>query len=72
MTPERNRLARKRSEPDPVEFAIRFIAEQFGGPGRVLARHRTTAGGLCSACSSVRPVRWPCVIASMALLAEQR
>jgi hypothetical protein len=70
MTPERNCLARKRSEPDPVHSAIRFIAEQFGGPGRVLARHRTTVTGLCVACSSARPVRWPCSIAAMALQAE--
>ena len=70
MTPERDHLTRKRSEPDQVHSAVRFIAEQFGGPGRVLARHRTAANGLCAACSSVRPVRWPCVLASMALQAE--
>jgi hypothetical protein len=70
MTTEREYLARKRSEPDPVESAIRFIADQFGGPGRVLARHRTTVTGLCAACSSARPVRWPCSIAAMALRAE--
>jgi hypothetical protein len=72
MKPERNCLARKRSEADQVESAIRFIAEQFGGPGRVLAHHRTTASGLCAACSSVRHVRWPCPLAAMALLAEQK
>lgn len=71
MMPERDRLGRKSSEPDPVHSAIRFIADQFGGPGRVLAHHRTTANGLCAACSSARPVRWPCSIAAMALLAEQ-
>jgi hypothetical protein len=42
-------LACTRSEPDPVQSAIRFIADQFGGPGRVLAHHRTTVTGLCAA-----------------------
>jgi hypothetical protein len=70
MTPERNHLDRKRSEADPVDSAIRFIAEQFGGPGRVLAHHRMTASGLCAACSSVRHVRWPCSLAAMAVQAE--
>jgi hypothetical protein len=72
MMPERDGLAYKRSESDHVHSAVRFIADQFGGPGRVLARHRTTANGLCAACSSVRPVRWPCSIAAMALQAELR
>jgi hypothetical protein len=72
MMPERDCLGRKSSELDPVHSAIRFIADQFGGPGRVLAHHRTTGSGLCAACSSVRPIRWPCSIAAMALLAEQR
>ena len=72
MTAERNCLVRKRSESDQVESAIRFIAEQFGGPGRVLAHHRTTGSGLCAACSTVGHVRWPCPLAVMALLAEQR
>jgi hypothetical protein len=70
MTTEREYLTRKRSGPDPVQSAIRFIAGQFGGPGRVLARHRTTVTGLCAGCSSARPVRWPCSIAAMALQAE--
>jgi hypothetical protein len=70
MMPECGRLTRKRSEPDHVDSAVRFIADQFGGPGRVLAVHRTTASGLCAACSSIRPVRWPCSIAAMALQAE--
>ena len=70
MTAERNCLARKRSDSEPVESAIRFIAEQFGGPGRVLAHHRTTVSGLCAACSSVSHVRWPCPVAAMALQAE--
>jgi hypothetical protein len=72
MMPERDDLAHKRSEPDHVHSAVRFIADQFGGPGRVLIRHRTTANGLCAACSSVRPVRWPCSIAAMAMQAELR
>jgi hypothetical protein len=72
MTPERDRLAAKRSESDPVDSAIRFIADQYGGPGRVLAHHRTTVSGLCAACSSVRPIRWPCSLAVMALQAELR
>jgi hypothetical protein len=58
--------------PVQAQSAIRFIADQFGGPGRVLARHRTTVTGLCAACSSARPVRWPCSIAAMALRAELR
>jgi hypothetical protein len=70
MTPERERLVAKRRGGDQVESAVRFIADQFGGPGRLLARHRTTASGLCTACSSVRYVRWPCSIAAMALQAE--
>jgi hypothetical protein len=72
MAAEGDCLARKRSESVHVESAIRFIAEQFGGPGRVLAHHRTTGSGLCAACASVRHVRWPCTLAAMALLAEQR
>jgi hypothetical protein len=70
MTPERDDSTRKRNDPDHLHSAVRFIADQYGGPGRVLARHRTTASGLCAACSSVRPVQWPCSIAAMALQAE--
>jgi hypothetical protein len=70
MTPERDDSTCKRNEPDHLHSVVRFIADQFGGPGRVLAHHRTTASGLCAACSSIRPVRWPCSIAAMALQAE--
>jgi hypothetical protein len=52
--------------PYGSSLEVRFIAQQFGGPGRVLARHRTTVTGLCAACSSARPVRRPCSIAAMA------
>jgi hypothetical protein len=72
MTAEREPLALKSSEIDPVQTAIRFIAAQFGGPGRVLARHRTTVTGACAACSAARPVHWPCSIAAMAMQAERQ
>jgi hypothetical protein len=61
---------RPTNEPDQIRSAIWFIATQLGGAQRVLAHHSKTSNGLCSACSSVRPVRWPCSIASMALQAK--
>jgi hypothetical protein len=57
-------------ESDQIRTAIWFISTQVGGVQRVLTRHRRTAYGLCAACSSVRPVQWPCSIASMAKLAK--
>jgi hypothetical protein len=59
-----------RNEADQIRSAIWFIATQLGGTHRILAHHRKTTNGLCSACSSVRPVHWPCPVAGMALLAE--
>jgi hypothetical protein len=54
------------SDHDHVQSAVQFIAEQFGGPQRVLAHHRKTSSGLCAACSSVHHVLWPCLTATMA------
>jgi hypothetical protein len=58
------------NDQDHIRSAIWFIATQFGGPRRVLAHHRKMPNGLCGACSSVSPVRWPCPIAAMALQAD--
>ena len=55
---------------EDVESAISFIAMQLGGPRRVLSHHVKMPNGLCGACSSVSPVRWPCPIVSMAMHAE--
>jgi hypothetical protein len=59
-----------RDESGQIRSAIWFISTQLGGIQRVLTRHKKAESGLCAACSSVTPVRWPCPIASMALLAK--
>jgi hypothetical protein len=59
-------------ESDRIRSAIWFISTQIGGVTRVLTHHRQSANGLCVACSSVRLVRWPCPVASMAMLARTR
>jgi hypothetical protein len=58
------------TDHDQIESAVWFISTQLGGPDRVLAHHRKMANGLCGACSSVNPVRWPCPIVCMALQAD--
>ncbi len=58
------------NDRDQVRSAVTFIAAQLGGPQRVLDHHQKMPSELCSACSSVRHVRWPCPIVGMALQAE--
>ncbi len=53
---------------DAVEAAVRFVAAQTGGPGRVLAIHHRRDRGLCGGCT-VRPTRWPCSVAVIAMTA---
>ena len=54
-----------------IDVAVRFVAEQPGGVGRMLARHRQLADGQCAGCvTSLTP--WPCSVASIALSAQQR
>lgn len=60
----------KSADLHQVRSAIWFIAAQPDGPQRLLTHHQKSPNGLCRACSSVDPVRWPCPTASMALLAE--
>ncbi|WP_219414050.1 hypothetical protein [Pseudonocardia nigra] len=56
-------------EPSVVDIAVQFMAQQPGGAERVLALHRPLADGLCAACLTT-VTRWPCSIASLALLAR--
>jgi hypothetical protein len=54
---------------DVVEAAVRFVASQCGGPARMLAIHHLRDRGLCAGCT-VRPTRWPCSAAVIALSAS--
>lgn len=56
---------------DVVEAAVRFVAAQNGGPARVLAIHRLRGRGLCAGCT-VRPTRWPCSAAVIAMSASEQ
>ena len=53
---------------DPIAVAIAFVAEQYDGAGKILRLHARDLDAYCSACR-VRPVRWPCPAAAIALLA---
>jgi hypothetical protein len=53
---------------DPVAVAIAFVARQSDGPGKILRLHTCAPDAYCSACR-VRPVRWPCPAAAIALCA---
>jgi hypothetical protein len=48
--------------------AVAFVAGQNDGPGKILRLHARGQDGYCSSCR-VRPVRWPCPAAAIALLA---
>lgn len=51
---------------DPIAVAIAFVAGQIDGPGKILRLHACDTDAYCSACR-VRPVRWPCPVAAIAL-----
>jgi hypothetical protein len=53
---------------DPIAVAIAFVAGQNDGPGKILRLHACDTDSYCSACR-VRPVRWPCPVAAIALRA---
>jgi hypothetical protein len=53
---------------DPITVAAAFVAAQTDGPGKILRLHTRGPDGYCSWCR-VRPVRWPCPIGAIALLA---
>jgi predicted nucleic acid-binding Zn ribbon protein len=53
---------------DPITVAVAFVAGQIDGPGKILQLHARCSDGYCSTCR-VRPVRWPCPAAAIALLA---
>jgi hypothetical protein len=53
---------------DPIAVAVAFVAGQNDGPGKILRLHARDADAYCSACR-VRPVRWPCPAAAIALRA---
>jgi hypothetical protein len=53
---------------DPITVAVAFVAGQNDGPGKILRLHARGPDGYCSTCR-VRPVRWPCPVAAIALLA---
>jgi hypothetical protein len=53
---------------DPIAVAIAFVAGQIDGPGKILRLHACDTDAYCSACR-VRPVRWPCPVAAIALRA---
>ena len=45
-----------------VESAARLLAQQPGGPEKVLAAHYRRDSGDCAGCGTYRPTRWPCVL----------
>ena len=47
------------------EAAVRFVADQPGGPARTLALHRRLPDGICGGCLS-RWTPWPCTAAAIA------
>lgn len=53
---------------DPIKVAIAFVAGQNDGPEKILRLHARGPDAYCSTCR-VRPVRWPCPVAAIALLA---
>ena len=48
-----------------IETAIRFVAAQPGGAGKILATHFRRANGLCAGCTAT-PTRWPCPVSGIA------
>jgi hypothetical protein len=57
---------------NPIAVAVAFMAAQDGGPERVLRAHVPNRRGGCRCCSvRLRPVRWPCAPAVIALTAQQ-
>jgi hypothetical protein len=56
---------------DVVEAAVRFVASQCGEPVRVLAIYHLRNRGLCAGCT-VRPTRWLCSIAVIAMSASKQ
>jgi hypothetical protein len=53
---------------DPIAVAVAFVARQEDGPGKILRVHARDTDAYCAACR-VRPVRWPCAAAAIALRA---
>ncbi|WP_028936778.1 hypothetical protein [Pseudonocardia spinosispora] len=51
--------------------AAQLIANQPDGPDLLLAEHRRTSTGECAACSVYRPTDWPCVLVTIARLAQR-
>lgn len=56
---------------DLIEAAMTFMAAQPGAPRRVLDAHRKLGDGRCSRCR-LQSTRWPCFVAAIALMIEQR
>jgi len=54
-----------------IEVAVRFVASQPGGAGRILTIHYRRPNGICAGCSTT-PVRWPCAAARIATDAVQQ
>lgn len=48
-----------------VEMAIRFVAAQPGGAGKILSAHCRRPNGLCAGCAAT-PTRWPCPVGRIA------
>ena len=55
---------------DCILAAAQFLAAQPGAVQRALTTHRCRPDGRCTGCG-VTLVRWPCAIASSALLAQR-
>jgi len=53
-------------DPDPIEPAARFVAEQKGGFGRILSQHKRRPDGRCAECSARELVTWPCTLVNIA------
>jgi hypothetical protein len=48
-----------------VETAIRFVAAQPDGAGRILSVHYRRTNGLCAGCTAT-PISWPCPVGRIA------
>jgi len=54
------------NDPDPIEPAARFVAEQKGGFDRILFQHKRRPDGRCAECSARELVTWPCTLVNIA------
>jgi len=57
---------------DPIMAAVAFMIARPGSADRVLRNHARNDSGHCRRCRyQLRPQRWPCTVAGIALLARE-